>query len=191
MGRKQFLLGEGTQSIVGHDPTKEKFFCRDFRYQRIRQELTRDGVEGLTRHSGTMPNLDHAESLRAAERRLQAAQLTSDIDALTELLDDSVRFTGPDGNLYSKQDDLRMHETGHQVLTRVEEEDLQVLATPHTGVTWFLGTLEGTIGGRPLVARMRYTRTWIHDQAGWKIIAAHAMFLTDDPFDVGGVTQDG
>jgi ketosteroid isomerase-like protein len=127
-----------------------------------------------------MPTYDHIESLRAAERRLQAAQLTSDVDVLGELIDDVARFTGPDGNVYSKQDDLRAHATGYQVLSRVEEEDLQVLATAHTGVTWFLGTLEGTVGGQPLVARMRYTRTWIHDdQSGWKIIAAHAMFLTD------------
>jgi ketosteroid isomerase-like protein len=138
-----------------------------------------------------MPNDDHTESLRAAERRLQAAQLNSDVDALTELLDDSVRFTGPDGNLYSKQDDLNMHESGQQVLTRIEEEDLQVLATEHFGVTWFLGTLEGSIGGQPLVARMRYTRTWTHDQAGWKIIAAHAMFLTDDPVHIGDGTGGG
>jgi Domain of unknown function (DUF4440) len=126
-----------------------------------------------------MPNDDHTESLRTAERRLQAAQLASDVGALTELLDDALRFTGPDGVLYSKQDDLDGHESGQQVLTRVEEEDLQVLATGHTGVTWFLGTLEGTVGGQPLLARMRYTRTWVHDQAGWRIIAAHASFLAD------------
>jgi ketosteroid isomerase-like protein len=128
-----------------------------------------------------MPNDDHTESLRAAERRLQAAQLASDVAALTELIDDAAWFTGPDGNLYSKSDDLRGHETGHQVLTRVEEEELRVLATAHTGVTWFLGTLEGTVGGRPMVARMRYTRTWTHDQSGWKIIAAHATFRTQEP----------
>jgi ketosteroid isomerase-like protein len=139
-----------------------------------------------------MPNDDHTESLRAAERRLQAAQLTSDVDALTELMDDAVRFTGPDGNLYTKQDDLRVHETGHQVLTRVEEEDLRVWATEHTGVTWFLGTLEGTVGGQPFAARLRYTRTWIQDQKGWRIIAAHAMFLTDDLVDIGdGTTTSG
>jgi ketosteroid isomerase-like protein len=120
------------------------------------------------------------DSLRAAERRLQAAQLASDVDALDELLDDAVRFTGPDGNLYSKQDDLRVHESGHQVLTRVDEEDLQVLATEHTGVTWFLGTIEGTVGGQPMAARMRYTRTWVHGPTGWRIIAAHGMFLAED-----------
>lgn len=99
---------------------------------------------------------------------------------MTELIDDAAWFTGPDGKLHAKQDDLRVHETGHQVLSRVDEEDLRVLATSHTGVTWFLGTLEGTVGGQPLVARMRYTRTWIHDRAGWRIIAAHATFLTGE-----------
>jgi hypothetical protein len=59
-------------------------------------------------------------------------------------------------------------------------------ATAHIGVTWFLGTLQGTIGGQPLLARMRYTRTWTHDdRSGWKIIAAHATFLTDQLLDTG------
>lgn len=121
------------------------------------------------------------ESLRAAERRLQSAQLTSDIAALTDLIDDEAWFTGPDGNLYSKQDDLRVHESGQQKLTRVAEEGLRVLVREQVGVTWFLGTLEGTVGGQPLVARMRYTRNWHHDERGWRIIAAHAMFLPDAP----------
>lgn len=127
-----------------------------------------------------MSDTDQTEGLRAAERRLQAAQLASDVETLTELLDDETVFTCPDGNLYSKQDDLSGHRSGHQVLNRVDELELRVLATGATGVTWFLGTLEGTIGGEPFIARMRYTRTWVHDgQAGWKIVAAHAMILSD------------
>ncbi|WP_431984990.1 nuclear transport factor 2 family protein [Streptomyces qinglanensis] len=128
-----------------------------------------------------MPNDDHTESLRAAERRLQAAQLASDVDALAELIDDKGQFTGPDGSLHSKQDDLRAHESGRQVLTRLEEEELQVLATAHTGVTWFLGTLEGSFEGQPARARLRYTRAWSRDQTSWKIIAAHATVVADEP----------
>jgi len=42
-------------------------------------------------------------------------------------------------------------------------------------VTWFLGTVEGTVSGAPFAARMRYTRTWLYDEThGWRIIAAHA-----------------
>jgi|ERR1700722_11637146 ketosteroid isomerase-like protein len=127
-----------------------------------------------------MSDIDHTQTLRAAERRLQAAQLASDVGALTELLDDAVLFTGPDGNLYSKEDDLGAHRSGHQVLSRIEESELRVLVTGSTGVTWFLGTLEGNIGGEPFAAQMRYTRTWARDaDTGWRIVAAHAMFVND------------
>jgi hypothetical protein len=50
-----------------------------------------------------------------------------------------------------------------------------VLVEGRTSVTWFLGTVESTLAGRPFAARLCYTRTWIHnDQHGWRIIAAHA-----------------
>ncbi len=123
---------------------------------------------------------DLSDSLGEAERRLQAAQLASNVRELTDLIDDAAWFTGPDGNIYTKQDDLDAHRTGYQVLSRVHEEELRILATSDLGVTWFLGVLEGVVGGQPMVARMRYTRTWIRGESGdWKIIAAHAMLLAD------------
>ncbi|TDP98012.1 nuclear transport factor 2 family protein [Labedaea rhizosphaerae] len=118
------------------------------------------------------------QSLRAAERRLQAAQLASDVDALAELIDDAARFTGPDGALATKADDLAVHASGRQVLSRLDEEHLDVLATARVGVTWFLGTLQATVDGQPITARMRYTRTWLADpESGWRVIAAHATFV--------------
>ena len=106
-------------------------------------------------------------------RRLQTAQLTSDVVALEDLLDDRLIFTGPDGNHYGKADDLDAHRSGNQTMTRLHEEDLTVLADGRTGVTWFLGTLEGTLAGAPFTAHVRYTRTWIHDDRAWRVVAAH------------------
>jgi len=60
--------------------------------------------------------------LKRAERRLQAAQLASDVTALGELLHEDAVFTGPGGNLNTR-----------------------------------------------------------HDGTRWRIIAAHASFLVDDP----------
>ncbi|WP_181786007.1 nuclear transport factor 2 family protein [Streptomyces phytophilus] len=138
-----------------------------------------------------MTNDDATDSLRTAERRLQAAQLASDTGTLDELLDGAGRFTGPDGKLYTKDDDLRSHETGHQVLTSLKEEDLRVLATGDTGVTWFLGTLEGSVGGQPLRARLRYTRAWHRGGAGWRIIAAHATFVGEESPGTGDGPRGG
>ncbi|TCK21495.1 nuclear transport factor 2 family protein [Pseudonocardia endophytica] len=115
------------------------------------------------------------QTLRAAERRLQAAQLASDVAALDALIDDDALFTGPDGALLSKQDDLAAHRGGHQVLRRVDEHELRLAVTGTTGVTWFLGEVEGVAGGVPFAALVRYTRAWAHDAVdGWRVVAAHA-----------------
>ena len=67
-----------------------------------------------------------------------------------------------------------MHRS-QQILTKVIEEALTVLVEGRTGITWFLGALEGTFAGMSFVARLRYTRTWIHDDDhGWHVVAAHA-----------------
>ncbi|MEU5410017.1 nuclear transport factor 2 family protein [Nocardia asteroides] len=114
------------------------------------------------------------KDLREAERRLQAAQLAGDVQALDELLDDRLIFTiGAD--TATKSDDLELHRTKGQVVTKLEQEQLTVLVEGTTGVTWFLGRVEGSIHGSPFAARMRYTRTWAYDDShGWRVIAAHA-----------------
>jgi hypothetical protein len=124
-----------------------------------------------------MSHDDRIEELRAAERALQAAQLASDVAELDRLIDDRLVFTGPDGRLYSKADDLRIHGTGQQKMIRVDEEELTVLVAGdngETGVTCFLGTLEGIFNGDHVTARLRYTRTWTRDGAhGWRLLAGH------------------
>jgi hypothetical protein len=70
-------------------------------------------------------------------------------------------------------------------MTRVDEEDLVVLLVGGTGVTWFLGTLEGTLAGEPFLARVRYPRTWILDEdKGWRLLAVHVS-----PADRDAVTD--
>jgi hypothetical protein len=119
------------------------------------------------------------DALRAADRRLQAAQLAADADTLDELIDDRLVFTGPDGRLYSKQDDLQLQRSGGQRLTEVTEEELTALVVGDTGVTWFRGRLAGRFQGDDFTANVRYTRTWIHTDAGWRLLAAHVSALAD------------
>lgn len=113
------------------------------------------------------------DSLRAADRRLQAAQLAADADTLAQLLDDRLVFTGPDGQLYSKEDDLRLQRSGRQRLAEVTEEELAVLVDGDVGVTWFRGRLAGVFKGEEFTAHVRYTRTWIRTATGWRLLAAH------------------
>jgi ketosteroid isomerase-like protein len=112
--------------------------------------------------------------LLSAERALHAAQLAGDVAALDRLLDDRLVAIGPDGARHTKDQDLAAYRSGSSVITDLAEDDLEVLVAGSTGVTFFTGTLAGTFGGHPMSARMRYTRTWVHDDdTGWRIIAAH------------------
>jgi len=58
-------------------------------------------------------------------------------------------------------------------MTNVAEEALDVLVNGCTGVTWFLGALEGRYAATPFAVRLRYTRTldprhpaWVADRGG-------------------------
>jgi hypothetical protein len=134
---------------------------------------------------------DRAAALADAERSLQTAQLTSNVAALGDLIHENAVFTGPDGNLYTRNDDLRVHASGHQKLSRVDEEELRVQTFgDDVGATFFLGAVEGAVGGTPLKARMRYTRTWMHDGTRWRVIAAHASILADNLIDIGDTRSD-
>ena len=108
------------------------------------------------------------------QRRLQDAGHRADVVALDRALHDRLVAIGPDGARYTKDQDLAAHRSGSSVITELREEHVEVLVAGSTGVTFFTGTLAGTFGGQPMSARMRYTRTWVHDDdAGWRILAAH------------------
>lgn len=59
---------------------------------------------------------------------------------------------GAGGKCYTKQEDLHIHRSRQQVLTKLCQEDLTVLVEGCTGVTWFLGTLEGAFVDTPFAA---------------------------------------
>ncbi|HSU37845.1 MAG TPA: nuclear transport factor 2 family protein [Propionibacteriaceae bacterium] len=121
---------------------------------------------------------NHESLLRSAERRLQLAQLRSDVAELDALVDERLIFTGPDGRLYGKQDDLDVHGQGRQVMSKVEQHDLRVIVAGQLGVTCFYGRLEGVLDGEPFAAQLRYTRTWVFDEdRGWQLVAGHASIV--------------
>ncbi|WP_405105828.1 nuclear transport factor 2 family protein [Micromonospora sp. NBC_01405] len=120
-----------------------------------------------------MPDSELEAELLDAERRLQAAQRAGDVAALDGLLDERLIAFGPDGNRFTKQDDLSAHRDRTSVIDELVEEELDLIVEGTTGVTFFLGRVTGTFGGVPVTARLRYTRTWTYGDRGWRILAAH------------------
>jgi hypothetical protein len=116
--------------------------------------------------------------LLAAERRLQEAQRTGDVGELDRLLDDRLIAIGPDGGRHTKADDLDAYRSGTSVIDTLTQESLESLIVDTTGVTFAVCSVAGTYGGKPVTARLRYTRTWSYlENVGWRIVAAHIAIL--------------
>jgi ribosomal protein S18 acetylase RimI-like enzyme len=142
----------------------------------MRQDEARDTVEHLTlelgRTGGSMSSEDRADVM-TCERELRRAQLTSDVPVLDRLLDESLVFTGPDGKIYGKADDLHLHRTGGIRIHRLEPSDERVQRLGDVAVITLRMDMEGTFGGTPFGGPVRYTRVWRAGPDGWRIVAGH------------------
>ncbi len=105
------------------------------------------------------------------EERLRTAMLTSNVPELDALIDDRLRFMGPDGGLYGKVDDLELYRSGTQRITRIDVEDLLIERHGPTAVAVVLADLAGTLGGQAFEGRFRYLRTWVRGGPDWKIVS--------------------
>ncbi|MEH3078790.1 MAG: nuclear transport factor 2 family protein [Quadrisphaera sp.] len=110
--------------------------------------------------------------LTSAERALQDAQRSADLDALEALLHPLCVAAGPDGAVFTKDDDLRSHRSGALRITSLVEEQLEVEEAASTGVTRLVAAVEALQDGSPVTARLRYTRLWVREGQRWRVLAA-------------------
>jgi ketosteroid isomerase-like protein len=112
-------------------------------------------------------------SLRACEEALRKAQLASDVRELDRLLDDALVFTGPNGAVYGKQDDLDAHRRGIIRITRLEPSEERIQRFGDIAVVVVRMEMSGTFEGQAFAGPFRYTRVWRKHEDGWRIVAGH------------------
>ena len=115
--------------------------------------------------------------IQRAEQQLTEAQLASDADTLNTLLADEVIYTGPDGQLYTKTDDLAAHRSGMMRLTHSSPHEPIIKLLPPVAIVSVLIDLRGFIADQPIDGSYRYTRVWAKQAGVWQVIAAHCTHV--------------
>ncbi|MFF0471540.1 nuclear transport factor 2 family protein [Micromonospora zamorensis] len=110
--------------------------------------------------------------LHTAERQLQAAQRAADVESLDALLHPQVVGAGPDGAVFTKEDDLESYRSGALRITNLVEESLDVQEDGETGVTRTVAAVDAVQGGAVMSARLRYIRLWVREDGNWRVLAA-------------------
>jgi ketosteroid isomerase-like protein len=111
----------------------------------------------------------------AMEARLRAAQLNADVDALDHLIADDLLFTGPDGNLATKADDLAAHRSGVVRFRKHEPEELRIRRVgADVAIAALRARLTVEIADTTSSGTYRYTRVWGREADGsWRVVGGH------------------
>lgn len=111
----------------------------------------------------------------ALEARLRAAQLGANVAELDALISEDLLFTGADGQVASKADDLAAHRSGAVRFVSHEPEELRVRRVgAFVAVTALRARLEVDVGGTVVRGTYRYTRVWARESDGaWRVSGGH------------------
>lgn len=117
----------------------------------------------------------------ACEAELRAAQLAADVPSLDLLISDELLFTGPDGQLATKAQDLHLHATGTVRFHRHEPEELRIRrVSPSVAITTLLTRLEVSVAGQLFEGLYRYTRVWAREGGPWCVVGGHVSAATGE-----------
>ena len=111
----------------------------------------------------------------ALEAELRAAQLAADVPVLERLIADELLFTGPDGQLGTKAQDLEAHRSGLVRFRSHVPEELRVRRVgADVAVTALRARLEVEVAGTLSRGTYRYTRVWAREGGGtWRVVGGH------------------
>jgi ketosteroid isomerase-like protein len=121
----------------------------------------------------------------ALEARIRTAQLDADVAVLDSLIADELLFTGPDGQLGTKAQDLQAHHSGVVRFRVHEPEELRVRRVgDNVAVSALRARLAVEVAGTLFRGTYRYTRVWAREGGGpWRVVAGH---VSEIPLGSGG-----
>ena len=120
-----------------------------------------------------MNNLNHSRILEV-EERFRQAMLQNDRQVLDELISPDLLFTGLNGQLVSKEEDLASHQAGLLRPTIFETIQQDIQMHPEFAVVSALMHLVGSYAGQSIDQHLRYTRVWaLNGDGSLQITAGH------------------
>lgn len=116
----------------------------------------------------------------ALEAALRAAQLSADVEALGRLISDDLLFTGPDGQLATKAQDLTAHRTGTIRIREHAPTELRIRRlSPDAALVALRTRLVVDVQGSPVRGAFRYTRVWSREEGQWRVVGGHVAASPD------------
>lgn len=115
----------------------------------------------------------------ALEAQLRNAQLNADLTALGNLIADNLLFTGPNGQLGTKAQDLEAYRSGIIQFKEHIPEELRIRRVgTDIAITSLRAQLAVSVAGNLSRGTYRYTRIWAReDGKTWRVVGGHVSLV--------------
>jgi len=115
----------------------------------------------------------------ALEARLRNAQLNADLTALENLIADDLLFTGPNGQLGTKAQDIEAYRSGIVQFKEHIPEELRIRRVGiDLAITSLRAQLAVEVAGNLSRGTYRYTRIWAREGGKtWRVVGGHVSLV--------------
>jgi len=119
------------------------------------------------------------EDISEVENQLFQAQLTSNVNALDQLLFDNLIAVAPTGQILTKEMDLEAHRSKAMIIEEASTEidDIKIIGDTALSVVTMMA--KGKVMGAPLEGKFRYFRVWKYVDDRLKVVGASFMQLNE------------
>ena len=119
------------------------------------------------------------EEIVILEARIRAAQLGADITALDDLISDNLLFTGPDGQLGTKAQDIEAYRSGTVKFMAHIPEELRIRrVSANVAISSLRTQLTVDVAGTISRGTYRYTRVWSRENdTTWRVVGGHVSLV--------------
>ena len=122
------------------------------------------------------------EEIVILEARIRVAQLGADLTALENLISDDLLFTGPDGQLGSKAQDLEAYRSGTVKFVAHVPEELRIRrVSANVAITSLRARLTVQVAETLSRGTYRYTRVWAREDGRvWRVVGGHVSLVSSE-----------
>lgn len=113
------------------------------------------------------------------EEELRQAMMASDTEKLDELIDESLVFIAPDGNIATKQMDLAIHKSKIQKMSKLSPSEQAIKIHDDFAVVTVKMEISGTYLDFDISGHYRYLRIWKKFGDNWKIVAGSVVKIAN------------
>ncbi len=97
-----------------------------------------------------------------------------DLAFMERILADDYLATDPEGNVYTKAQDIASLKSGEFVVTSCVHHEMKVRVYGDAAVVTGRTTVKGTYKGKDFIDDVRWTDTWVKSSGRWQCIAGHS-----------------